>query len=44
MVGNGVITFKKTTPKKLAAKNEVIFLAIQALIELKLVKKVPLPA
>lgn len=33
-IGRGVITFKPTTPKKLAAKNEMVFLAIQALIEL----------
>lgn len=30
----GTITFKSTTPKKLAAKNDIVFLAIQALIEL----------
>ena len=33
-IGKGAITFKSTTPKKLAAKNEMVFLAIQALIEL----------
>lgn len=33
-IGKGVITFKPTTPKNLAAKNEIVFLAIQSLIEL----------
>lgn len=33
-IGKGVITFKPTTPKNLAAKNELVFLAIQSLIEL----------
>jgi hypothetical protein len=33
-VGRGFITFKPTTPKKLAAKNELVFLAIQSLIAL----------
>ncbi len=33
-VGKGSITFKRTTPKKMAAKGELTFLAIQALIEL----------
>lgn len=33
-VGKGVIIFKPTTPKKLAAKNFLIYLSIQALIEL----------
>jgi hypothetical protein len=33
-LGRGFISFKPTTPKKLAAKNELVFLAIQALIEL----------
>lgn len=34
-IGRGTITFKPTTPKNLAAKNELIFLAIQSLIELE---------
>ncbi|MBN8686115.1 MAG: hypothetical protein J0M10_03820 [Chitinophagales bacterium] len=33
-VGRGVISFKPTTPKNLAAKNEIVFLAIQSLVEL----------
>lgn len=33
-VGKGTITFKRTTPKKIAAKGELTFLAIQALIEM----------
>lgn len=33
-IGRGVINFKPTTPKNLAAKNELVFLAIQSLIEL----------
>lgn len=33
-IGRGVITFEPTTPKNLAAKNELVFLAIQSLIEL----------
>ena len=33
-IGKGAITFKSTTPKKLSAKNDTVFLAIQALIEL----------
>lgn len=33
-IGKGMLTFKPTTPKKLAAKNELVFLAIQALTEL----------
>lgn len=33
-IGRGVITFKQTTPKNLAAKNEIVFLVIQSLIEL----------
>jgi len=33
-IGKGTITFKSTTPKKLAAKSDTVFLAIQALIEL----------
>lgn len=33
-VGKGILTFKPTTPKNLAAKNELVFLAIQSLIEL----------
>ena len=33
-IGRGTITFKPTTPKNLAAKNELVFLAIQSLIEL----------
>jgi Family of unknown function (DUF6088) len=33
-IGKGTITFKSTTPKRLAAKNDTVFLAIQALIEL----------
>jgi hypothetical protein len=33
-IGKGAITFKSTTPKKLSAKNDIVFLAIQALIEL----------
>ncbi len=33
-IGKGTITFKSTTPKKLAAKSDLVFLAIQALIEL----------
>lgn len=32
--GKGIITFKPTTPKNLAAKNELVFLAIQAMKEL----------
>jgi hypothetical protein len=31
-IGRGSITFKSTTPKKLAAKNETVFLATQALM------------
>lgn len=31
-VGRGTITFKSTTPKKLAATNDAVFLAIQALL------------
>jgi len=34
-VGKGTLVFQKTTPKQLAVKQEVIFLAIQALITLK---------
>lgn len=34
-VGKGRLTFKMTSPKKLAAKNDRVFLAIQALEELK---------
>jgi hypothetical protein len=30
-VGGGTITFRKTTPKKLAVENELVFLVIQAL-------------
>lgn len=33
-IGRSIITFKPTTPKNLAAKSELVFLAIQALIEL----------
>ncbi|MFN4315301.1 MAG: DUF6088 family protein [Chitinophagaceae bacterium] len=33
-IGRGTITFKPTTPKNLAAENEIVFLAIQSLIEL----------
>jgi Family of unknown function (DUF6088) len=33
-VGKAIITFKPTTPKNLAAKNEIVFLSIQSLIEL----------
>ena len=33
-IGKGTLTFKSTTPKKLSAKSETVFLAIQALIEL----------
>jgi hypothetical protein len=33
-VGKGTISFKSTTPKKLAAKSDTVFLAIQALMEL----------
>ena len=33
-IGKGAITFKSTTPKKLSAKSDTVFLAIQALIEL----------
>lgn len=33
-IGKGAITFKSTTPKKLSAKNDTVFLAIQALIAL----------
>ena len=33
-VGKGTISFKSTTPKKLAAKSEKVFLVIQALMEL----------
>lgn len=33
-VGRGIITFKPTTPKNLAAANHLVYLAIQALIEL----------
>ena len=33
-IGKGTLTFKSTTPKRLAAKNDTVFLAIQALIEL----------
>lgn len=33
-IGKGVLAFKPTTPKNLAAKNELVFLAIQSLIEL----------
>ncbi|HMG68695.1 MAG TPA: DUF6088 family protein [Chitinophagaceae bacterium] len=33
-IGKGSITFKSTTPKKLAAKNELVFLASQALMAL----------
>jgi hypothetical protein len=33
-IGRGTITFKPTTPKNLAAKSEIVFLAIQSLIEL----------
>lgn len=33
-IGKGSIHFKPTTPKKLAAENDVVFLAIQALITL----------
>lgn len=33
-IGKGILTFKPTTPKNLAAKNELVFLAIQSLIEL----------
>ncbi|SDX01595.1 Transcriptional regulator, AbiEi antitoxin, Type IV TA system [Hydrobacter penzbergensis] len=33
-IGRGTLTFKKTTPKKLSAKNEKVFLVIQALQEL----------
>lgn len=33
-IGKGIITFKPTTPKSLAAQNELVFLAIQSLIEL----------
>jgi hypothetical protein len=31
-IGRGSITFRSTTPKKLAAKNELVFLAAQALM------------
>jgi hypothetical protein len=31
-IGRGSITFRSTTPKKLAAKNETVFLATQALM------------
>ncbi len=31
-IGKGSITFKSTTPKKLATKNELVFLASQALM------------
>ena len=34
-VGNSTLVFQKTTPKQLAVERENIFLAIQALIELK---------
>lgn len=33
-IGKGTLTFKSTTPKKLSAKSDTVFLAIQALIEL----------
>lgn len=33
-IGKGILTFKPTTPRNLAAKNELVFLAIQSLIEL----------
>lgn len=33
-IGKGTLHFKPTTPKKLAAENEIVFLAIQALISL----------
>ncbi|HET6994868.1 MAG TPA: DUF6088 family protein [Chitinophagaceae bacterium] len=33
-IGRGTITFKPTTPKNLAAENEIVFLAIQSLIAL----------
>ncbi len=33
-IGKGTLTFKSTTPKRLAAKSDTIFLVIQALIEL----------
>lgn len=33
-IGRGTINFKPTTPKNLAAENEIVFLAIQSLIEL----------
>ncbi|MFN7687019.1 MAG: DUF6088 family protein [Sphingobacteriales bacterium] len=33
-IGKGTIQFKPTTPKKLAAQNDVVFFAIQALITL----------
>lgn len=33
-IGKGVLTFKPTTPRNLGAKNEIVFLAIQSLIEL----------
>ena len=33
-IGKGTLTFKSTTPKKLSAKSDIVFLAIQALIEL----------
>ena len=33
-VGNGTITFKRVPPKKLAAKGQLTFLAIQALLEM----------
>ena len=33
-IGKGTITFKRTTPKKMASKGELTFLAIQALNEL----------
>lgn len=35
-IGRGRLTFKMTSPKKLAAKNDRVFLAIQALEELKM--------
>lgn len=34
-VGRGTITFISTTPKKLSSKNDLVYLAIQALIELR---------
>jgi len=33
-IGKGTLTFKPTTPKRLGAKNEMVYLAIQALQEL----------